>query len=241
MSNFYAPAAGEVRPPVPDGPSLCNGTDMRVVHSAFLWGYEQAPALIRATRARDTQRSAFIGTWIGDLDETLHVHHHSEDELLWDRLEQRAPACALHVAQMRAHHAAVAELLEGVAPLRERWRASADPDEGVELAGAYEKLLDVLRVHLRREVVEIVPVAEKVITQKEWDQLAEHSMGVIPKSRLMPQLGMLLANSSPADRADFSKAIPAPIKLLYRLVGRRQFERQYRQLFPGQPVPRTSV
>lgn len=224
------------------GPSLCNGTDMRVVHSAFLWAYDQAPALIRSTPAGDTKRSAFVGLWIGDLDATLHVHHHSEDELLWHRLEQRAPACALHVAQMRAHHAAkVAELLGDIAPLLVGWRASADPSEGEELASAYEKLLDVLRVHLRREVVEIVPVAEKVITQKEWDQIAQHSMSVIPKSRLLPQLGMLLANASPTDRAEFSRAVPAPIKLLYKVVGRRQFEHQYRQLFPGKQIPTTTI
>ena len=29
-----------------------------------------------------------------DLDATLHTHHDSEDSLLWDKLEQRAPACA---------------------------------------------------------------------------------------------------------------------------------------------------
>ncbi len=39
---------------------------------------------------------------------SVHTHHESEDELLWDKLEQRAPACALHVGQMRAHHAQVA-------------------------------------------------------------------------------------------------------------------------------------
>lgn len=239
MTDFYTAAPEETQPPIPAGPSLCNGMDMRVVHSAFLWGYERAPQLVRATPPGDTDRADFVGQWIGDLDATLHVHHHSEDELLWDRLEQRAPACALHVAQMRAHHAKVAELLDAITPLRTRWRATADTAQGEDLARAYEDLLAVLRVHLRREVVEIVPVAEKVITQKEWDQLAEHSMGAIPKSRLLPQLGMLLANASPADRAEFVRAIPTPIKVLYKTVGRRQFARQYSQLFPGMPVPAT--
>lgn len=239
MTDFYTAAPEETQPPIPVGPSLCNGTDMRVVHSAFLWAYGRAPELVRATRQGDSDRAEFVGQWIGDLDATLHVHHHSEDELLWERLEQRAPACALHVAQMRAHHAKVAELLDAITPLRTRWRTTADPNQGEDLARAYEDLLAVLRVHLRREVVEIVPVAEKVITQREWDQLAEHSMGAIPKSRLLPQLGMLLANASPADRAEFVRAIPTPIKVLYKTVGRRQFARQYRQLFPGIPVPAT--
>ena len=239
MTDFYSAAPGETSPPIPDGPRLCTGADMRVLHSAFLWGYGEAPGLVRTTPAGDLARAQFVGQWAGDIDATLHVHHQSEDELLWPRLEQRAPACALHVAQMRAHHAKVAELLERIAPLLAAWRSSADPVEGEKLARAYEDMLEVLRVHLRREVVEIVPVAEKVITQKEWDQLAEHATKVIPKSRLLPQLGSLLASSSPAERADFMRAIPVPIRLLYRVVGRRQFERQFRLLFPGRPVPQT--
>lgn len=239
MTDFYSAAPGETSPPVPEGPSLCSGADMKVVHNAFLWAYGEAPGLIRTTPAGDVARAEFIGEWVGDLDATLHVHHHTEDELLWDRLEKRSPSCALHVAQMRAHHAKVAELLGGTGPLVTAWRRSADPDAGETLALAYEDILKVLQVHLRREVVEVVPVAEKVMTQDEWDQLAEHSTKAIPKSRLLPQLGLLLANSSPSERADFVRAIPAPVLLLYRAVGRRQYERQYKRLFPDRPVPAT--
>lgn len=239
MTDFYSAAPGEVQPPIPEGPSLCSGSEMRVVHNTFLWCYERAPGLIRTTPPGDIERAAFVARWIGDLDATLHDHHHSEDELLWDRIEERAPACALHVGQMRAHHAKVAELLEQVDPLLGSWRASANPDQGEALARAYEDLLGVLRVHLRREVVEIVPVAEKVLTQKEWDLLGEHATSSIPKSRLLPQLGYLLFNCSPEERVQFMRGIPLPIRLLYRVVGRRQFARQFRELFPGEPVPQT--
>ncbi len=239
MVDFYVSAPGETLPPVPDGPQLCSGDEMRILHNVFLWAYEQAPILIRGVRAGDTVRSEFVGQWIGDIDATLHVHHESEDALLWGKLEQRAPACALHVGQMRAHHAQVQELLDEAGPLLASWRASADPETGEALAGAYERMLAVLRVHLRREVVEIIPVAEKVLSRAEWESLGKHSMGAIPKSRLLPQLGYLLANASPQDRVNFIATVPPPIRLLYRLVGRRQFEKQYRTLFPGQSVPQT--
>ena len=133
----------------------------------------------------------------------------------------------------------MAELLEAGAPLLREWRTTAERSTGGKLAQAYEAMLEVLKVHLRREVVEIVPVAEKVITQKEWSAIAEHSIAVIPKSRLMPQLGLLLANSSPADRVEFFSTLPGFVKVLYRLVGRRQYARQFRQLFPGREVPTT--
>lgn len=239
MPIEYVSAPDESRPPVPEGPQLCKGDDMRIVHNAFLWGYEQAAVLVRSAPAGDTDRSEYVGQWLADLDATLHTHHEGEDELLWGTLEQRAPACTLHVGQMRAHHAQVAELLAEAGPLLTQWRATADPETGQRLADAYERMLEVLKVHLRREVVEIVPVVEKVLTQKEWEGLSEHSLNAIPKSRLLPQLGMLLANSSPGDRARFFAALPGPVRLLWRFVGRRQYAKQYRVLFPGQPVPQT--
>ncbi|HET8926732.1 MAG TPA: hemerythrin domain-containing protein, partial [Microbacterium sp.] len=216
MAIEYVSLPGEAPPPVPDGPKACSGDEMRILHNAFLWAYEQAPELIRSASPGDIARSEFVGQWLADLDATLHTHHESEDDLLWGKIEQRSPACALHVGQMRAHHAQVGELLDEAGPLLSQWRATADPAIGEQLIDAYARTLDVLKVHLRREVVEIVPVAEKVLTQKEWDAIGEHSMGAIPKSRLLPQLGMLLANSTPADRAAFYATVPGPVKVLWR-------------------------
>jgi hypothetical protein len=240
MTDFYTAAPDETAPPVPDGPKLCNGSEMRILHNAFLWSYGRAPGLIRGVAAGDTGRSSYVGQWLADLNASLHVHHEGEDELLWSRLEQRAPACALHVAQMRAQHTTVqAQLAEADALLTE-WSRTADAATGERLAAAYEQILATLKVHLRREVVEVVPVAEKVMTKEEWAQLGEHGIGAIPRSRMLPQLGFLLASSPERERKAFwAESLPAPPKILYRLIGKRQFETQYRTLFPGEPVPKT--
>ena len=124
-------------------------------------------------------------------------------------------------------------------PLLARWRATAEPAVGEQLADAYERMLEVLKVHLRREVVEVIPVAEGVVTAEEWQAMGDHSVGAIPRSRLLPQLGMLLANSTPADRKEFFAAMPLSVKVLWRLVGKRQYAKQFRLLFPGRPVPPT--
>lgn len=239
MKIEYASLPGEVPPPVPDGPRLCSGDDMRILHNAFLWGYEQAPELVRAVLSGDTNRSKFVGEWLSNLDKTLHSHHESEDLLLWEKLEKRSPSCALHVGQMRAHHAQVASLLDDASPLLEHWTTTADTRIGEQLAEAYERLLEVLKVHLRREVVEVVPIAEKVLTAEEWEAIGEHSRAAIPKSRLLPQLGMLFANSSPEDRAAFYATMPAAVKFLWKVSGRRQYKHEYEHLFPGEPIPET--
>ncbi len=240
MTTFYVPHADETPPPVPDGPLLCTAShDMRMLHNGFLWCYERAGGLVRGVAAGDTARSTYVGQWLGDLDATLHSHHDTEDTYLWDRLAQRAPACALHVGQMKAHHEQVQALLHEAGPLLASWSVSADPATGEQLADAYERMLAVLKVHLRREVVEVMPVADRVITAAELKELGDHSIGSVPKRRLMPQLGMFLQGSEPPERQQFFAAAPAPIRLLFLVVGRRQFVTQWRTLFPGEPVPET--
>jgi hypothetical protein len=239
MTMEYVSLPGEAPPPVPDGPKLCNGDDMRILHNAFLWAYQEAPGLVRGVSDGDTARSEFVGQWLAGLDATLHSHHESEDEFLWAKLEQRAPACALHVGQMRAHHAQVAAVIEEASPLLAQWRSTADPAVGEQLAAAYERMLEVLKVHLRREVVEVVPVAERVVSAKEWQAMGDHSGDSIPMSRLLPHLGMLLASSTPAEREQFYADLPLALRVLWRLMGKRQYAKQFQQLFPGKPVPPT--
>ena len=70
--------------------------------------------------------------------------------------------------------------------------------------------------------------------------MADHGVDAIPMSRLLPQLGMLLANSTPAERKQFYAGLPRPVKVLWRLMGKRQYAKQFRLLFPGEPVPPTS-
>ena len=51
---------------------------------------------------------------------------------------------------------------------------------------------------------------ERVVTTQEWTAMGDHSVGAIPRSRLLPQLGMLLASSAPADRKSFYAGRPVP-------------------------------
>ncbi|SDL17952.1 hemerythrin domain-containing protein [Tessaracoccus oleiagri] len=239
MVDFYSPAPGETAPPVPEGPTLCKADDMRVVHNMFLFVFGEAPGLIRSTADWDARRAELVGAWLADMQSALHAHHTHEDETLWGRLEERAPGCALHVGQMRAQHAKVAELLHTIEPRLAEWRRDGDPRTRDGLATAYDGLLDLLKLHLRREVVEVMPVAAKVITGEEWDAMAKASQGDIPFTRQLALLGYFIAGSPRELVAPMVAEMPMPLKLLYKLLGKRRFERQWRELFPGRPVPAT--
>jgi hypothetical protein len=240
MTDFFTMHPGETAAPVPPGPVLCTGTaGMRRIHRVFLWAYDEAPGLVRSAAPGDTARAAYVGEVLGNFDKLLHIHHESEDELMYPQLSERAPACALHVGQMLEQHRQVTQRLENIEPVRLRWMETADAETGQELAERYEDLKAVLNVHLRREVTEVMPAVDKVMTQKEMKAAAEHGSSQVSNKFLVGYLGMVLATNPPADRKELFKEIPAPVRLAYRLIGRRMYRRQYSTLFPGRPVPET--
>lgn len=240
MTDFFTVHPGETAAPLPPGPILCTGSAaMRRVHRFFLWAYDEAPGLVRSVEAGDTARAAYVGEVLGNFDMVLHVHHEGEDLLMYPQLSERAPACALHVAQMLEHHRQVTQRLEEIGPDRRRWMERADAETGGKLAERYEDLSAVLKVHLRREVTEVMPVVDRVLTEKELNGVGQHGIERFDKKFLVGYLGMVLATNPPGEREELFKEIPAPVRLAYRLVGRRLYRRQYATLFPGRPVPDT--
>ncbi|WP_235564570.1 hypothetical protein [Arthrobacter sp. Soil762] len=77
------------------------------------------------------------------------------------------------------------------------------------------------------------------MTAKELFMAAEHGSSQFDKKFLVGDLGMVLATNPPAEREELFKEVPAPVRLAYRLVGRRMYRRQYSTLVPGRTIPET--
>jgi hypothetical protein len=130
---------------------------------------------------------------------------------------------------MRAQHAEVAKHLEVVDALVPRWREKADAATRDALADAVEQVRDALNRHLGQEEEQILPVASATFSQAEWNQLGEHGRKSIPKNRQFIQLGYILDSMSPEDARAWAKEnLPAPVRLLYRLIGKRQYDAEMR-------------
>ncbi|WP_336723319.1 hemerythrin domain-containing protein [Cellulosimicrobium cellulans] len=218
---------------------------MLLVHRIFRWLYRELPELVREVRPGDTARSAVVGRYAHLDFFALHMHHETEDLVLWDRLEVRAPACALHVGQMRAQHAEVAVHLARIEPQLEPWVATADPRLRDALAADVEGLRDVLSAHLGQEEGDILPVAADVMSQQEWDFMEEHTRATLLAHRkelgkdvMALQLGLLVASVPEAQREDWFRAnVPVPIRVLYLLLLKRRYDAAMRELYPDRPVP----
>ncbi|MDQ0373394.1 hemerythrin domain-containing protein [Cellulomonas humilata] len=223
----------------------CDTSGMILVHRIFRWLYRELPELVREVEPGDTARSAVVGRYAHLDFFALHMHHETEDMVLWDRLVAREPACTLHVGQMRAQHAEVAVRLARIEPQLEPWVGTADPRLRDAFAADIEELRDLLSAHLGQEEDDILPVAGEVMSQQEWDFMEEHTRATLMAHRkelgkdvLALQLGLLIASVPEAEREEWVRAnVPAPIRVLYLLLMKRRYDSAMRELYPDRPVP----
>ena len=90
-----------------------------------------------------------------------------------------------------------------------------------------------------------MPVASAVLSQQEWDWMEEHTRATLAKHRkdlgkdiMALQAGLLIASVPEDERDDWMRAnIPAPLRLLYAVLLKRQYDRAMRYLYPDRPVP----
>ena len=202
----------------------CDTSDMLTIHALFRRAFTDAPALVRGVSDGDTDRMLVVADHVREVATALHHHHEGEDLLLWDTLEQRAPACALHVGLMRAQHAATAQQLQRLDALLDDWEEGAGAGRRDAVAALLDDVRDTLLTHLGQEETQILPTASTVMSQREWSVLHEHGMASVPKDRLFLQLGWILEVVPADQRAGWLRTnLPAPARVLWRLVGRRQF------------------
>ena len=231
---------------LPDGQAPgCDPSGLILVHRIFRWLYSELPVLIRQVEAGDVDRAAVVGVYAKLYFFALHLHHETEDTVLWDRLTTRDPACAMHVDQMLAQHADVASQLARIEPQLAPWIETAEPGLRDAIAGDIEHLYTTLGAHLGQEENDILPVAGAVLSQREWDELEKHTRAALmehrkelPRDAMSLQLGLLLASVPEAERDEwFRTNVPVPVRVLYLLLMKRRYDRAMKELYPDRPVP----
>jgi iron-sulfur cluster repair protein YtfE (RIC family) len=111
--------------------------DMLVVHEAFRQAYDKAPALVRNVAPGDTARAKIVADHLQLIEDFLHLHHKGEDDLLWPKLFERAPAELNPTLQLlEEQHVEIDKLMSEISSLLTTWRHDANPADGEKLAGA---------------------------------------------------------------------------------------------------------
>jgi hemerythrin-like domain-containing protein len=211
--------------PNPSPAPTCDTSDMFLVHGLLRSLYLGAACLVRSVGDDQPLRRQNVAAHVAMIADMLHHHHHTEDTLLWDDLERRAPACALHVGLMRTQHADMAELLSELTPALDAWNARGGADDG-SVSTLLDRIRLTLDTHLGQEEERILPFAQRVFTQEQWNKLGEMGSSHTPRDQLFIQLGYLLASLPEDSRDTWLKAnLPAVPRVLWHLIGRRQYAR----------------
>lgn len=219
------PAPEDDRPaPARARGASCDASGMEEIHRMFRSGFREGPQLVAGVADGDTAHADIVGDHLSMLSGALHAHHEFEDTNLWDALSQRAPACAFHVGRMKEQHAQMLVHLEALDAALPTWRATGRAEDAVPVVDALDGMNAALAVHLPDEEENIVPVMEQVLTQKEVDAAAAHGRKATPKGKAFHQLGAILA-AQPDGGAEWQrKHLPAPVRLVWRVMGRPRYE-----------------
>ncbi|ROO85719.1 hemerythrin HHE cation binding domain-containing protein [Actinocorallia herbida] len=214
---------------------------MVVIHRGLRRESRVLAELVGATRPGDVRRAGAIAAHLSDYLVGLHNHHHGEDELIWPTLLSRVDLDADIVLRMEAQHAKVAATIERLRGLVGPWTRSADAAARDALAAALAEHRAVLVEHLDDEEAHLLPLAERHLTEAEWNAQGDHFAEHTPKTKLLTLLGVVLEDATPQERTEILAGLPAPARAVWRLYGARHHARRMRRLREDVRTSRTGT
>lgn len=206
--------------------STSNASDpweMALIHRLIRRGFEQAAQAVLSPGS-DTRVDA-VAEYIAFHLDGLHAHHSTEDELLWPSLRERAGMSSALIGRMEGQHGALHDALDSTRQKLAAWRARPTDSSSRALASALEIVLDRLGEHLAEEERDVVPLISAHVTQAEWDHLGKTAFEKFTPQQRFTAMGELLGTATPTEAARMMAGLPAPIRVIWRLVGRRKYER----------------
>ncbi len=213
-----------------DGGTRCLTSDMVLVHKVFRRELRLLATLIGRVAAGNAERAAQLAAHYRELAKALAHHHAAEQDLLWRRLRERALlAAAVEQRMVDRHreHAALTAELDAMLPL---WEQGADPEIRGVLVDILDELATSVAAHLDDVEADILPAVDRHVTPGEWLGMGLRAASWIPLNRMAWLLGAMLEDATPEERANLMSKVPAPARLLYRMVGRDQYLREMQSL-----------
>ena len=197
--------------------------EMAVVHRVFRQGFPATAELVGRTSPGATGRARSVADHLDFLLDMLHHHHTTEDELIWPLPVERAAIASELTARMEAQHAEIHQASQRVQGLLGPWRVSGD--HGRPLAEAVEALDAALVAHLDDEEAHVVPLIRTHVTDVEWELFGRRTFEKFSGPHRLIATGALEDVATAEERVWFFGRLPLPVRLVWRLVGRRRYDR----------------
>jgi iron-sulfur cluster repair protein YtfE (RIC family) len=185
-------------------------TMMYIAHDAF---NRDLARLLAAADAGKAHFPAAVATW-QSFSRQLHTHHAAEDASLWPRLRDAVsdPAESQILDDMEHEHTSL------VPRLRRVDEAIAARDEVVHIL-QLRALVTGLPEHMRHEEEAALPLLERRLGQAGWDafgkEIRSQQGGLNGAAEYLP---WVLDGANPAYTATLLRVLPAPARLLNRMI-----------------------
>jgi iron-sulfur cluster repair protein YtfE (RIC family) len=192
-------------------------TMMCVTHDAF----RRDLGRFTAASAAGTAHAPGVRAGWENFKAQLLLHHSVEDTHLWPRVRRATagrPAGLALLDEMEAEHAQIDPLLAAV--------DDALAGSASNLAGHVAELASALEWHLRHEEEAALPLIQSVCTPADWRAFAgamRRRQGIKGAAIYVP---WILDGSAPDGQRRFLAAMPAPVRVISRLLWEPRYRRQ---------------
>lgn len=197
--------------------------EMALIHRLIMRGFERAKEFVLAPGS--ATRAIAVADYVEFHLDGLQAHHSTEDEWIWPALHERASLSDALITRMEEQHAGVHDAIETTRRELQAWAATPTDAGSRSLAAALDTVVDRLTEHLTEEERDVVPLIATHITQAEWDHGGKVAFGKFTPRQRFTAMGEMLEVADSTEAARMLAGIPAPVKLIWRLAGRRRYER----------------
>ncbi|MFF2195404.1 hemerythrin domain-containing protein [Streptomyces sp. NPDC058157] len=204
--------------------------EMAMIHQVFRRESRLLAELVQDVRPSDTARARVLAEHWRQYTVGLHAHHTGEDEVLWPAVLPHLDLDAEQVLAMEAQHRELTEGMDEVQVLMDRWQARALSADRDELAEALRRHHRQLCAHLDEEEREVMPLVALHVGEEDWRAVGERGLAETPRDRLMIALGAILEDCPPEERREFLARLPVPARVVWKLLGQRQYRRETRRI-----------
>ena len=189
-------------------------SDMYAIHKALLGGLDAAPRYITEA-GESAARVELIGSFYENLIEFLHVHHSSEDAVLYPLLEERCAEGRAAVERINDQHKTLYAPMDAGRSTNAAWRAAPSSDNAQAFIDALGSIVDALRPHLADEENVVLPIAAKWISPEEWGSMAGHSMMSFHADKPWLMMGLVLEQLDQEHRAGVLAGMPPEMQTMW--------------------------
>ena len=186
-------------------------TGMYAAHDSFRRDLDR---LAHAAERGPDAFAAVRGGWQNFVTQLL-VHHRAEDEALWPRLRARLarPEDLRLLDEMEMEHAVIDPLIEKIE------QSGGDADH-------VSRFAEALRTHLAHEEREALPLIRTALTPDDWAAFTGHIRREQGMKGAAVYLPWVLDGEVTEAQRTFVAGLPAPPRLLNKLVWQRRYRRR---------------